>query len=170
MGKIAIVVLSIPAMVISMMLTTVAATGLLVVEVKDAKEGTHLYLPVPLAIAQVAAAVAPQGRHALPAEPARQISKHAKLVRAVLDELDAVPDADLVRVHDHDEDVRIAKQGDRLVVHVQGRRENVDVAIPLACVREIVERAEAGSLTPADVVGALGRARLTKLVDVDSGD
>ena len=79
---------------------SVAATGVVVVDVREAHDGTHIVVPVPLALAQVAAAFVPDSKTHV------RIPEHAErylpVARQVLTELASAPDAELVSVEERD--------------------------------------------------------------------
>jgi hypothetical protein len=164
--KIGAVLASIPLAVGSV----VAATGVMVVDVKDS-DGTRIVVPVPLLLAQTAAGFAPtQGAtKALDRELAR-VRPYLPAAEEVLDAVAASPDFELVRVDEGDEHVRVRKVGDLLQVRVESPRENVKVNVPLDVARRALRQARDGRISPSDLVAALRQARLTQVVDVRDGD
>ncbi len=165
--KIAAVLASIPVA----LGTVVAATGVMVVDVKDA-DGTHIVVPVPLLLAETAARFAPT--KAAEVNIDRQLTRarrYLPVAEEVLAALAQGPDGELVRVDDGDEQVRVTKVGDVLQVRVESPRENVAVNVPLDVARQVLRQARDGRIAPGDVVAALRHARLTRLADVrDGGD
>jgi hypothetical protein len=165
--KIAAVLASIPVA----LGTVVAATGVMVVDVKDA-DGTHIVVPVPLLLAETAARFAPT--KAAEVNIDRQLTRarrYLPVAEEVLAALAEGPDGELVRVDDGDEHVRVTKAGDVLQVRVESPRENVAVNVPLDVARQVLRQARDGHIAPGDVVAALRHARLTRLADVrDGGD
>jgi hypothetical protein len=145
---------------------TVAATGVAWVDVKEGgRDGHHIILPVPLLLADAAAAFVPRHEIRLPPEAV----KHLGVAREVLQALADCPDAELVRVEEASEQVTIRKTGDTLHVEVHGRDgEDVSVNVPLSAVRDLLR--EDGTIEPADAVRVLRHARFTNLVDVRNGD
>jgi len=149
--------------------TVVAATGIMVVDVKD-KDGTRIVIPVPLLVAQTAAGLAPAQAAADAVD--RELARARPYLPAAEEFLAALadgPDFELVRVDEGDEHVRIDKVGDLLRVSVDSPRENVKVNVPFDLAREVLRRTREGRVSPADLVAAVRQARLTQLVDVRDG-
>lgn len=153
---------------------TVAATGVVVVDVRPA-DGPRIVLPVPLVVAEAAAALVPSSEAMADidaevdegmAEARQWLPMSAKMVEALAE----APDGELVRVEDGKDLVRIAKEGDLLKVEVDGDGDHVRVNVPLSAVQDLLERAGRGTVTASDAVGVLRAARLTQLVSVDSRD
>lgn len=96
-----------------------------------------LFVPVPMAAAQLALRFAPE-------EELRKISEdlapHKDLVLAALKELSACPDALLVEVRSSDENVLVEKKGSDIVVDVDSTHEGkVHVTVPIHSVARIFE-------------------------------
>jgi hypothetical protein len=95
------------------------------------KDGTHLHLVVP-------AALAPLGAHFIPQrklDGARQrITELLPALRLTAIELEKIPDSVLVEVRDSGEHVRIAKSGDGLDIEEESPREHIHVWVPLRAV------------------------------------
>lgn len=89
-------------------------------------------------------------------------------LRAILDAVRTAPDNEFVTVQSNDENVRVAKQAGKLVIHVLDRRnkgEKVDVQIPMP----VVEALTSSGTQDLDIVAALhalGEAGDTMLVTV----
>jgi hypothetical protein len=149
----------------------VAGTGVMVVDVKE-KGGTRIVVPVPLLLAETAVRFAPtQDAAASVNRELSRVRRYLPVAEEVLDAVAESPDFELVRVDDGDEQVRITKAGDLLRVRVEGRGETVDVNVPFDLARQVLRQARHGRVEPADLVAALRRARLTRVVDVrDGGD
>lgn len=144
----------------------VAATGVMVVDVREGgPNGTHIVVPVPLALAKVALNVAPS----VPARLPEQVDTRAiDAVDKVLDALEKAEDGVLVDVRDKQETVRIVKDGGTLRIRVEGRREQVKVQVPISAARMIVQGGRDGRFDGAAVAAALGELRMTQLVEVES--
>ena len=164
--KIGVVLASIPMALGAV----VAGTGVMIVDVKEA-DGTRIVVPVPLLVAETAARLAPtQAADAVNRELSRA-RQYLPVAEEVLAAVAESPDFDLVQVDDGEEHVRIRKAGDVLQVHVEGPGENVDVNVPFDLARQVLREARYGHVSPGDIVGALRRARLTRVADVrDGGD
>lgn len=146
---------------------TVAATGVAWVDVRDGgPNGTRILVPVPLVAAEIAAAFIPTPdlRMTMDGEALAQIGTARKVVQALRD----APDGELVRVEEADETVVVAKEGDTLRVHVTGRKEKVDVNVPLAAALDVIR--PDGRIDPAAAVRGLRYARFSTLVEVQDGD
>jgi hypothetical protein len=163
--KIGAVLAAIPLSLVAV----VAGTGVVVVDVKEGgPSGHHIVVPVPLIVAQSAAAFVPDKARHLDLGKARE---YLPMAEAALKALAEAPDAELVRVDEASQHVRIAKSGANLEVHVrqEGQREEVDVTVPLSMASAMLHEAANGEISPATLVGLLGRARLTRLADVQTG-
>ena len=152
------------------LLATIASLGVVVVDVREGgPDGHRIIVPVPLALAQAALAVAPA---VAPADKLRisdrDALEHIGLAREVLEALAAAPDGELVRVEERDEQVVIAKEGRNLTVRVSGHNENVSVNVPLALALQALPD-EQGRIPTVALAGALSAVRFTDLVDVQDG-
>lgn len=146
---------------------TVAATGVVVVDVQEARGGHHIVVPVPLALAQVAAGFVPENKThlRLPAEA----QHYLPVARQVLSALAAADDAELVRVEEPDQKVSIRKEGGTLRIHVEERDEEVNVEVPIALALSVLPEA-GGRMSASDLVWSLQHARLTRIADVRQKD
>jgi hypothetical protein len=144
----------------------VAATGVAWVDVKEGgRDGMHIVVPVPLALAQTAAAFVPEPKqHIRLGEAARYLP----VAREALEALAEAPDGELVRVEERDELVVITKIGRSLHVEVKDHGEDVEVNVPIAMALQVL--GEDGTISPSRAIGALREARLTKLVEVNGRD
>lgn len=143
----------------------VANSSILVVTVHEAG-GTDITVPVPLAVAQVALAFAPDEakRVEIP-----EIAEYLPYLEQIVSELERVPDTVLVEVRDRGDHVTVAKEDDFLRVRVREDGDaSVDVSIPLSTVRGIVAAydAEDGVLHGTRVIGALRASPSGTLVHV----
>jgi hypothetical protein len=146
---------------------TVAATGVAWVDVREGgPNGTRIVVPVPLVAAEIAAAFIPTPdlRMKMDGEALAQLGNARKVVQALRD----APDGELVRVEEGDDTVVVAKEGDTLRVHVTGRKEKVDVNVPLAAALGIIR--PDGRIDPSAAVRGLRYARFSTLVEVQDGD
>lgn len=151
------------------MVGVVAGTGVAVVDVKE-KDGTHIVVPIPLVLAQVAATMAPPDATHRAMRGMERARKFLPLAEEIVAAVADAPDAELVSVDDGDEHVRISKAGREIQVRVDGRREHVRVNVPIEMVQDTLSKARHGRLYPEDVVAMLRSARMTDLVDVQDGD
>jgi len=164
--KVAAILAAIPLALMALF----GATGILWVDVREGgSDGHHIVVPVPLLAAQAAAAFVPAHVNReleLPPEALQALPAAEKALEALAE----APDGELVRVEDRGETVVIRKAGDILEVRVNGRRENVNVNVPISMALEVLHGLREGRVRPSEVVGALRGARFTDLVEVQDGD
>ncbi|HXO19206.1 MAG TPA: hypothetical protein VOA87_04690 [Thermoanaerobaculia bacterium] len=112
---------------------TVAASGLVTVQVHEKEDGRHFYLPVPAAFLHAGIAFLPL---AIPAgERAHmraELDCKGPALAALFREIERCPDAVLVDVLDHGQSVRFVKEGRTLTVRVRGGDADVDVSLPVS--------------------------------------
>jgi hypothetical protein len=150
------------------LLAGVAATGVAVVDVRDGGPGGHhIVVPVPLVAAQVAAGFVPREARKVDVGEAR---RYLPVANEVLKALAESPDGELVRVDRPNEHVRIAKVGRDLAIEVENAEGEVSVDVPIGLATAVLKELENGEASPASLVGALQRARLTTIADVRQGD
>jgi hypothetical protein len=151
------------------LLATVASLGVVVVDVQEGgPDGHRIMIPVPLVFAQAALAAGPvvaEEELRLPDE-ARE---HVGIAREILEALAAAPDGVLVHVQEPDEEVIVRKEGDKLIVRVHGKREEVSVNVPLHLARSALPDSD-GRISTMAMAGALGGVRFTDLVEVHDGN
>jgi hypothetical protein len=144
----------------------VAATGVVVVDVQEkGKDGKHIVVPVPLLAARVAAAFVPADKARVPMEA--EAVRHLPLARSAVEALAAAPDGEFVRVEEPGTTVLISKVGDRLEIRVSDDGDRVAVNVPFELVLEAIP-ADSGVIEIGDLLGALGHARFTDIVEVES--
>lgn len=144
----------------------VAATGVVVVDVQEPRGGHHLVIPVPLAVAQAAAAFVPAQKTRVPL--GSQAARYLPVAQEALEALAEAADAELVRVEEPGQEVSIRKEGDLLLIRVRERGQNVDVRVPISLARSVLGSGD--RVTASQAVWALQRARLTRIVDVQGPD
>lgn len=151
------------------LLATLASLGVVVVDVQEGgPDGHHIMVPVPLVFAQAALAAAPivaEEELRLPDEAA----EHVGIAREILEALAVAPDGVLVHVQEPDEEVLIRKEGDKLIVQVHGKKEEVSVNVPLQLAMSSLPD-EDGRLSTLAMAGSLSAVRFTDLVEVHDGD
>lgn len=145
----------------------VAATGVVVVDVQEARGGSHIVVPVPLALAQIATAFVPE--HKLRVRLDRDAERYLPIAHDVLEALADGPDGELVRVEQPDQQVRVVKQGRRLRVEVEERDQTVRVSVPLDLALAALPDAQ-GRIHASRAAWALQNARFSKLVEVEGRD
>lgn len=110
---------------------TIAATGLVTVNVHDKTEGTHVFLPVPAVALYLGLDLLPLVMDdADLADMRRDLGDWGPFVAATVQGLADCPDGVLVDVRDRDETVRIVKEGRSFEIHVRNRDESVDISVP----------------------------------------
>lgn len=147
----------------------VMSSSILMVDVHEAG-GTHLVVPVPLALAQLGLALAPDEIKYVDIDEA---GRYLPYLERIVDELRDAPDGLFVEVEDGSDHVRVYKEADALKVEVDERgSETVRVSVPLASVAGIVDAwdEERRALRLTSVVGALRAAPSGDLVHVIDGD
>lgn len=117
-------------------------SGVMTVRIDPGEDGPGLYLPVPLALVNVAVSA---GRHVVDSDELVELEAHigewAPLVSEILEVLENCPDVTLVDVQHGDGQVRVVKEGRYLKIYVHdGRELSVQVSLPTRSVRRTVER------------------------------
>jgi hypothetical protein len=163
MMKIAAIAASVPLAIGG----AVAATGVVVVDVRElGPDGTHIVVPVPLALVRTAMGLVPSQEIGGDFD---EVAPHLQTARDVLQALAEAPDGELVRVEEPDEQVVIAKEGSLLRVRVHNKGEDVNVSVPLSLALRAIPGPD-GAVSPAALAAALGSARFTDLVEVRTAD
>ncbi|MGA8145252.1 MAG: hypothetical protein WB987_15300 [Candidatus Acidiferrales bacterium] len=98
-------------------------------------------------------------------------------IRAILDAIRTAPDNEFVTVKSNEQDVRVAKSGGNLIIHVRdsGRDDGkggqkVDVTVPMKVVDALFSTAKQNELDVAAAIRALGEAGETVLVTVQDAE
>jgi hypothetical protein len=143
------------------------------VNVQDPMNGGSVHVNVPLSMAEkILPAIDNHGLHD------GKVSIHcAEMngvdVRTLLDAVRTAPDNEFVTVRNRDSDVRVAKAGGNIIVHVtdkKNQRQKVDVTVPLKIVDALFANAKNGELDVEAALQALSNAGDVLLVTVqDSG-
>lgn len=156
-------------LVLILPLVVLSLGGVMVVDVREGGDGGHrIWVPVPLALARIAATFAPAEARVVEVP---ELEPHLPLVIAVVDELMEQPDFTLVEVRSCDELVMIRKQGGRLVIEVRERGgDEVFCQLPLKTARKVLKACGDGDVRAAEVIGALQFMPSGQLVHVQSPD
>lgn len=164
MKVILLTVAAIPLLLLGM----IASSSFVIVDVTT-EDGPHIVIPVPLALAQTALRFAPIEVRDI---PVAEIQEYAPIIDELVDELSAMPDAVLVEVEDGQDHVLVEKVGDEIAVSVRERGEDkVDVHIPLAMLRDVVDSFDGESLELHKILRSIGTVSNRDLVHVkDGGD
>ena len=128
------------ALGVTLATVVVMKDGLIEVNVQEHhKGGDHVHLYVP-------ATVATWGVHLAPEEKLREhLRNHREdlgIARAVLSEMEKLPDVSLVEVDSPKEHVRVMIQFGKLTVDVDDPGETVHVSLPIRAARKVVEDLE----------------------------
>jgi hypothetical protein len=146
---------------------SVAATGVVVVDVREGHGGQHIVVPVPLALAQFAASFVPEEKTRLHIPP--EAEQYLPVAREVLTALAQADDGELVRVEEPGQKVSIRKEGGLVRIRVDDGDQHVNVQVPIAlALSALPERG--GRFSASQAVWALQQARLTEVVDVQGPD
>ena len=114
----------------------VVRDGMVSVRIEDHNEGLTLKFPLPGVVVEAGAAAAP---FFIPdeelAEMRVEFGEWGDLVMALAEELEDMPDATLVDVHDGSEHVRVIKDGGDLRILVDADDVDVDITVPARAIR-----------------------------------
>jgi len=175
-------------------LAILALTGILVVDVRDGgPDGTHIVVPVPVLLAQVALAVMPQNigdchetsasHHgivvgcggagaargtAVACREGAEAARYLPFARAMLKDLRRYPDFTLVEVRDGQDHVLVRKVGKDLVVDVTDSQDDVHCRVPLRMADRVLASFSEGRVSPRGIAGALWALPHGDLVRVHS--
>jgi hypothetical protein len=158
---------AVPAMVVA----TVIGPQVLVVDVREAGPGgTRLVIPVPIAAMRLGAALAPESVRTVELDTdTRELERILPVALRLVDELESIPDTELVRVEDGAQTVSVTKTSDELRVHVTAPDEEVRVRVAIPGVRRVLESMRGGTVQLGALVGALGEVARGDLIYVRSG-
>jgi hypothetical protein len=150
------------------MALVVGATGVVVVDVQEGGEdGTHIVVPVPLVLAQVALTFAPDEAKYV---ECLELAQYQELAERIVKELEDVPDFTLLEVEDGGENVLIRKVGESLMVDVIDCGEEVHCQVPLKAVNRVLRSYDGRGFSTKSMVWALRSAPRGDLVYVRDGD
>lgn len=112
-------------------------SGILIVDVNDKVAGHHVYLPVPMLLADVGLTLMPSSSYQ---DLQRELGPHREVLKALSRELANCPDSTFVEVQTRQENVKIAKEGDDLIVNVVSPDANVHIEVPLSSTERIFSK------------------------------
>jgi hypothetical protein len=124
-----------------------AHSGVVTVNIHDHREGLHLWVPVPMALVDVALSAT-----AVPAVHTAGLGHFTvdgvtvglgeigPMVVELMEAIESMPDATLVEVRDRGDHVRVVKSGNKLLVHVEEPHASVSISIPARAVARIADR------------------------------
>jgi len=115
--------------------------GVATVRVQDASEGLNLYVPIPMALVDAAVTT---GTWVVPEEDWLdldvELGDWGPMVRAMLEELDDLPDVTLVEVEDGLTRVRVYKENGAIKVRVDDEDVHVKVSVPMRSARRTLSK------------------------------
>lgn len=167
----ALLVIGIPLALLATVLTACFATGVAVVDVREGgPDGHRIVVPVPLMIAQAALAFAPVEASGLDLAEhgGPELREQLRAAHGVLEALADAPDGEIVRVEEPGQQVVVEKRGGSLHVEVHDGKDDVEVNVPLDAVLDAVSGS--GRIDASALVAGLRQARLSEIVNVQSGD
>jgi len=111
---------------------TVVKAGTMRVKIHEpGRDGTNLDLAIPAVVVHLGLNVLPWVMEKdLGAEIRAELGEQGPALAAALQELENVPDAVLVDVHDGDESVRITKEGSSLEISVDNADGQFEITLP----------------------------------------
>lgn len=130
-------------------------------------DGVRIFVPAPLALADVAVRFIPEASKPVdvPIEP-----EHHRLIRAALAEIATAGDFEMVRVEERDETVVVRVEEGLLHVAVDTPTEQVRVRFPIRSLKAALNRIEDKQIRPRDLLVALDDLPSGRLVEVHSED
>lgn len=144
------------------------ATGIVVVDVQEGgPDGTHIVVPVPLALAQLAMTFAPSEAKYV---ECRELADYHELAEKIVAELRDVEDFTMVEVIEDNENVLIRKVGDSLLVDVLDGKEEVHCRLPLKSIGRILASYDGEGFSTKSAIWALRGAGRGEVVHVIDGD
>lgn len=143
------------------------ATGILLVDVREGgTDGTHIVIPVPLVLAQVALAVAPAEARYVKCE---DFAEYQEISVRLAEELSRCPDFIIAEVVERDESVLVRKEGKCITVDVKDGDEQVHCRVPLKSVARMLASYDGEGFSTSSMIRALRSAPRGDLVHVRDG-
>jgi hypothetical protein len=141
------------------------------VRVNDSKEGESVSVNVPLSIAEKVLPTVNKGKLKNGMVHIDNAELNDIDVKGLLEAIRTTPDNEFVSVKQKDEDVRVAKSGGNLIVHViqkDKEGEKVDITVPLKVVDALFANAKNNEVDVAAALRTLSDAGDSLLVTVQS--
>lgn len=160
-------ILAAPFLLLAMM---VGASGVVVVDVNEGGvDGTHLMIPVPLALAQTALTFAPDEMKYIDCP---EFAPYQDVAERILEELKDTPDFTLVEVRERDTHVLVKKEGDHLRVEVYEANETeVSCLLPINGALKVIRSYDGERFPAKAAIWGMRKAKRGTLVHVkDGGD
>lgn len=112
-------------------------SGILIVDVDQKTEGHHIYVPVPMLLADFGLSFVPPSAFK---NVQRELGPHKEIIQALSREMVNCPDATFVEVQTSRENVKISKEDDSLIVNVVTPDENVHIEVPISSTDRILNK------------------------------
>jgi len=148
LAKVGLLALIPVVLILGLALTTDTAF----VDVKT--DDVHLFVPVPMIVAQVALNFVPEDETEITCP---ELWRYREPIARVIDELRRGPDGELVSVRDGDTFVLITKEGSNL--HVQVETDDgdtqVDVRVPLSAAKKFLARLDGPTFSAKDLLASV---------------
>ena len=130
-------------------------------------DGVHVFVPAPLALADIAVRFVPEASKPIDIdlEP-----EYIPLIKIAVEELRKAGDFEMVRVEEEDETVVVRIEEGLLHVAVDSSTEQVRVRAPLDSFAVALDSIEDGKIRPADMLAALDDLPSGRLVEVHDED
>jgi hypothetical protein len=141
------------------------------VRVQDSKEGESVAVNVPLSIAEKVLPTINKGKLKNGTVHIDNADINDIDIKGLLEAIRTTPDNEFVTVKQKDQDVRVAKSGGNLIVHVFNHdkdNEKVDVTVPLKVVDALFSNSKNNEVDVAAALKALSDAGDSLLVTVQS--
>jgi hypothetical protein len=141
------------------------------VRVQDSKEGESVSVNVPLSIAEKVLPTINKGNLKNGQVHFNNADMNDVDIKGLLEAIRTTPDNEFVTVKQKDQDVRVAKSGGNLIVHVVNHdkeAEKVDITVPLKVVDALFSNAKNDEVDVAAAIKTLSDAGDSLLVTVQS--
>lgn len=141
------------------------------VRVQDSKEGESVAVNVPLSIAEKVLPTINKGNLKNGQVHFNNADMNDIDIKGLLEAIRSTPDNEFVTVKQKDQDVRVAKSGGNLIVHVVNHDkegEKVDITVPLKVVDALFSNAKNDEVDVAAAIKTLSDAGDSLLVTVQS--
>jgi hypothetical protein len=142
-----------------------SATWVLVDVEEEGPDPTRIVVPAPVFAAEWVTRMVDCDRIRIPL----RLQSNREAVSRLVEELRAMPDAEIARIEEKGRTVVVVKREGLLRVRVDGAGEDVEVRIPLEAVTQALESCAGDTCSVADLLHALRSAPQGDLVRVQSG-
>ncbi len=133
-------VLSIVGVLLLVVVITIFSMDWFIVSVHESDaDGARIWIPIPMAAIRLAVWAVPDNIFDEAETDVPEFAEYQDVFRAMIDELEKMPDAVLVEVTEGSEHVVISKQADVFVIDVKDDEEEVSVRVPVASLRYIAD-------------------------------